>query len=62
MIENAVAFFEQYKTDETLRAKVQAAVDAYPGSLEIREALVEHALLPIARAGAGLHRGRAARL
>ena len=49
MIENAVAFFEQYKTDETLRAKVQAAVDAYPGSLEIREALVEHALLPIAR-------------
>ena len=49
MIENAVAFFEQYKTDEALRARVQAAVDAYPGSLEIREALVEHTLLPIAR-------------
>ena len=49
MIENAVAFFEQYKTDKALRARVQAAVDAYPGSLEIREALVEHTLLPIAR-------------
>ena len=49
MIENAVAFFERYKTDETLRAQVQAAVDAYPGSLEIREALAEHTLLPVAR-------------
>ena len=49
MIENAVTFFEQYKNDESLRERVRAAVDAYPGSLEIREALVEHALLPIAR-------------
>ena len=49
MIENAVTFFERYRTDEALRAKVREAVDSYPGSLEIREALVEHALLPIAR-------------
>ncbi len=48
MIENAVAFFERYKSDEALRARVQEAVNAYPGSLEIREALVRHALLPIA--------------
>lgn len=49
MIENAEKFFAQVKTDEALRARVQAAVDAYPGSLEIREALVEAALLPLAR-------------
>ena len=49
MIENAVEFFERYKSDEALRERVQAAVNAYPGSLEIREALVEAALLPIAR-------------
>lgn len=49
MIENAVAFFERYKTDEALRARVAEAVNAYPGSLEIREALVEAVLLPIAR-------------
>ena len=49
MIENTVAFFERYKTDEALRARVKEAVDAYPGSLEIREALVEAALLPVAR-------------
>ena len=49
MLDNAVKFFEQYKRDEALRARVREAVDAYPGSLEIREALVEHALLPIAR-------------
>ena len=48
MIENAATFFERYKTDEALRARVQQAVEAYPGSLEIREALAEFALLPIA--------------
>ena len=48
MLENAVKFFEQYKNDEELRRKVQEAVNAYPGSLEIREALVENVLLPIA--------------
>ena len=49
MLENAAAFFERYKSDGALRERVQEAVNAYPGSLEIREALVEHALLPIAR-------------
>ena len=49
MIENAETFFERYKTDEALRARVREATDAYPGSLEIREALVESVLLPIAR-------------
>ena len=49
MLDNAVKFFDRYKTDETLRARVQEAVNAYPGSLEIREALVENVLLPIAR-------------
>ena len=49
MIENAASFFERYKTDEALRERVQEAVNAYPGSLEIREALVENVLLPIAR-------------
>lgn len=49
MLDNAAAFFERYKTDEALRERVREAVDAYPGSLEIREALVEAALLPIAR-------------
>ena len=41
MLDNAVTFFERYKTDEPLRERVKEAIDAYPGSLEIREALVE---------------------
>ena len=49
MLDNAVKFFEQYKKDEALRDRVREAVASYPGSLEIREALVEYALLPIAR-------------
>ena len=47
MIENAEKFFEQYKTDEALRTRVKEALDAYPGSFEIREPLVEEVLLPI---------------
>ncbi len=50
MIENAATFFERYKHDDELRAQVREAMDAYPGSLEIREPLVENVLLPIARA------------
>ena len=49
MIENAEAFFARYREDETLRRRVAAAEAAYPGSLEIRESVVEHVLLPIAR-------------
>lgn len=48
MIENAAKFFELYESDEALRARVEAAEAAYPGSLEIREAVVEEVLLPIA--------------
>ncbi|MBQ1575495.1 MAG: hypothetical protein IIZ83_00915 [Oscillospiraceae bacterium] len=48
MIENAEKFFELYKTDEALRARVKEAMDCYPGSFEIREPLVEEVLLPIA--------------
>ena len=45
---NTDKFFERYNSDEKLRARVQQAVDMYPGSLEIRECLVEETLLPIA--------------
>lgn len=48
MIENAEKFFEQYREDETLRRRVLDAEAMYPGSLEIREAVVENVLLPIA--------------
>ena len=47
---NVDKFFERYNSDEELRKKVQEAVDDYPGSLEIRECLVEATLLPIAEA------------
>ena len=50
MTENVSRFFEQYETDAALRAQVDEAVAAYPGSLEIRESLVEAVLLPIAEA------------
>ena len=49
MTENVSRFFEQYDHDPALRSRVEEAVACYPGSLEIREALVEHTLLPIAR-------------
>ena len=49
MNENVIEFFKRYDTDETLRARVAEAEAAYPGSLEIREALCEAVLLPIAR-------------
>lgn len=48
MNENVIEFFKRYDTDETLRASVAEAEAAYPGSLEIREALCEAVLLPIA--------------
>lgn len=48
MNENVVKFFELYNSDPELRAKVQAAEDAYPGSIEIREYVVEDVLIPIA--------------
>ena len=48
MNENVVKFFELYDSDPELRARVQAAEDAYPGSIEIREYVVEDVLIPIA--------------
>ena len=48
MIENAEKFFERYRQDEALRRQVLDAEANYPGSLEIREAVVEDVLLPIA--------------
>ncbi len=48
MIENAEKFFELYERDEQLRGRVAEAEACYPGSLEIREDVVENVLLPIA--------------
>ena len=48
MIENAEKFFARYAEDEELRRRVLEAEAMYPGSLEIREAVVEDVLLPIA--------------
>ena len=49
MIEQAEAFFARYDSDEALRERLRQAEACYPGSLEIREAVVENVLLPIAR-------------
>lgn len=49
MNENVIKFFERYDADEALRARVAEAEANYPGSLEIREALCEAVLLPIAQ-------------
>jgi len=48
MTENVSRFFEKYDSDSALRARIAEAVALYPGSLEIRESLVEAVLLPVA--------------
>ncbi len=48
MTDHVSRFFEIYDTDSALRRRVDEAVACYPGSLEIRESLVEAVLLPIA--------------
>lgn len=48
MTDHVSRFFEIYDTDSALRQRVDEAVACYPGSLEIRESLVEAVLLPIA--------------
>ena len=48
MSDNVSRFFEQYEADPALKARVAEAVACYPGSLEVRESLVEAVLLPIA--------------
>lgn len=45
---NVVKFLKQYDTDPELRKRVEDAEAAYPGSLEIRESVVEDVLIPIA--------------
>ena len=50
MNENVVKFFELYDNDETLRKRIEDAEAAYPGSLEIRDAVIEAVLLPVAKA------------
>lgn len=48
MLENVERFFELYEKDPELRERVKTAEALYPGSLEIREAVAEAVLLPIA--------------
>ena len=45
---NVDKFFELYDADPALQARVQQAMDCYPGSLEIRDVMTEHVLLPVA--------------
>ena len=45
---NVCKFFEIYDSDEALRERIRMAEENYPGSLELREALVEDILLPVA--------------
>ena len=45
---NVEHFFKRYETDSVLREKVENALAAYPGSLELRESVVEYVLLPVA--------------
>lgn len=49
MNEQAEQFFALYNEDAALRERIAEAVENYPGSLEIREQVVEDVLLPIAR-------------
>lgn len=45
---NVERFMERYEAEPELQAKVEAALACYPGSLELRESVVENVLLPIA--------------
>ena len=49
MNENVVKFFELYDSDAALRKRIEDAEAAYPGSLEIRDAVIEAVLLPVAK-------------
>ena len=42
MNENVIKFFELYDADEALRRRVDEAEANYPGSLELREAVIRH--------------------
>ena len=45
---NVERFFERYDAQPALREKVEEGLANYPGSLEIRESVVEHVLMPVA--------------
>ena len=45
---NAEKFFHLLKGDTTVQKKLSEGLDAYPGSLEVREAVAENILLPVA--------------
>ena len=45
---NVERFFERYEAEPALQEKVEQALAVYPGSLELRESVVENVLLPIA--------------
>ena len=45
---NVEAFFARYEAEPALQKKVEDALACYPGSLELRESVVEYVLLPIA--------------
>lgn len=45
---NVEKFFEIYNSDPELRKRAKQAEECYPGSLEMREGVVEFALLPLA--------------
>ena len=45
---NVEEFFQRYDAEPSLQKKVADALAWYPGSLELREQVVEHVLLPIA--------------
>ena len=49
MKENVEKFFSLYNADPALKQRIKDAEAAYPGSLELREPLVEAVLLPVAR-------------
>ena len=48
MIENAAKFYELYRSDPKLKKRIADAEALYPGSLEIRDAVVSEIVLPIA--------------
>ena len=50
MTENVSLFFERCEAEPELKERIREAVACYPGSLEVRESLVEAVLLPIAEA------------
>ncbi|MCR5136016.1 MAG: hypothetical protein K6C12_02805 [Oscillospiraceae bacterium] len=49
-LSNVEAFFKRYDEEPALRERVEVALANYPGSLEIRESVVEYVLLPVAEA------------